>query len=223
MSSPPVKVTEGYIPFVREGKTYQTYYKIFGDLENRTRTPVVGVHGGPGLVHDYLVALADLARDAAFPVILYDQLGNGRSSRVPAARAGFWSVALFLDELENLLAALGARGAFHLVGHSWGGMLGADFAATRRPRGLRRLVVCDAPAAHALWLRSFGALLAGFPAWVRDAVARGFEDGAAPLWRALQEVYAVHGCRAKPFPPELERTLLHVYGEGADRTVQKQE
>ena len=112
MSSTPVKVTEGYVPFVREGKTYQTYYKIFGDLENRTRTPVVGVHGGPGLVHDYLVALADLTRDAAFPVILYDQLGNGRSSRVPAARAGFWSVALFLDELENLLAALGARGAF---------------------------------------------------------------------------------------------------------------
>ena len=85
------------------------------------------------------------------------------------------------------------------------------------------VVVCDAPAAHALWLRSFGALLQGFPAWVRHAVARGFEDGAAPLWRALQEVYAVHGCRAKPFPPELERTLLHVYGEGADRTVQKQE
>ena len=94
MSSTPVKVTEGYIPFVREGQTYQTYYKIFGDLENRTRTPVVGVHGGPGLVHDYLAPFSDLTASAGVPVVLYDQLGNGLSTHLREKPPAFWTIGI---------------------------------------------------------------------------------------------------------------------------------
>ena len=61
MPADTVSMKEGHAPFAYQGETHQTYYKVFGDLENRTRTPVVVLHGGPGLSHDYLLPLADLA------------------------------------------------------------------------------------------------------------------------------------------------------------------
>ena len=59
-------------------------------------------------------------------VIHYDQIGNGRSTHLPDRGADFWTVDLFLDELDNLLAHLGIADRYHLLGQSWGGMLGAE-------------------------------------------------------------------------------------------------
>lgn len=56
------------------------------------------------------------------PVILYDQLGNGASSHCTGVPKEFWGIELFVDELENLLGALGVSEDFDLLGHSWGGM-----------------------------------------------------------------------------------------------------
>jgi hypothetical protein len=79
-------ITEGKIPFKVGEETYETYYKIAGDLKDRTRTPLIAIHGGPAFAHNYLLPCVDLvARD--IPVIFYDQLGSGRmhlcSVRVP--------------------------------------------------------------------------------------------------------------------------------------------
>ena len=41
--------------FVVEGRTYQTWYKVIGDLKTEARRPLVIVHGGPGMSHDYLL------------------------------------------------------------------------------------------------------------------------------------------------------------------------
>lgn len=71
--------TEGIISFFHSVETFHTYYKVFGKLEGRVRDPLVVLHGGPGLVHDYLFPFIDLADEYEIPVILYDQLGNGIS------------------------------------------------------------------------------------------------------------------------------------------------
>ncbi|KAI0649017.1 proline-specific peptidase [Trametes meyenii] len=210
-------IEEGFIPFAYQGETHQTYYKLFGSLEDRTRPPVVVVHGGPGISHDYLLPLADLAQQS-YPVILYDQIGNARSTHLPHKPPSFWTIDLFLDELENLLAHFSVEDEYHIVGHSWGAMMGSEFIVRRRPAGLRRFVVSDAPAAVSDWGKSFKELLAKFPQDVKDAIARGFED-QEEYWNALMKVYVVHGCRAKPFPKDLEYSLLQVYGKDADRTV----
>ncbi|OJT06638.1 L-amino acid amidase [Trametes pubescens] len=217
MPSAAVPAQDGLIPFPYQGETFQTYYKVFGSLENRTRPPVIVIHGGPGLSHDYLLPLADLA-DQSFPVILYDQLGNARSTHLPDKPSTFWTIDLFLDELDNLLTHFGIQDAYHIVGHSWGGMMASELVVRRQPPGLKRLVITDSPADVSMWGKSFMELLSKFPQAVKDAIAKGFEDREA-YWNALLEVYAVHGCRAKPFPKDLEYSLLQVYGEGADRTV----
>ena len=67
-------------------------------------------------------------------VVHYDQLGNGRSTHLREKGADFWTPALFLDELDNLLAHLGIASAYHLLGQSWGGMLAAEHGALAAPR-----------------------------------------------------------------------------------------
>ena len=214
-----VAVEDGHILFPYKGETHQTYYKVFGDLDNHTRVPVVVLHGGPGLSHDYMLPNADLADEPyGYPVIFYDQIGNARSTHLPDEPEDFWSVDLFLDELENILAHFKIQDRYYIVGHSWGGMLAAEFVVRRQPKGLRRLVIADAPSATALWRQSFMQLLQEFPEWVKEAIGRGFEDRET-YWKALGEVYAVHGCRVQPMPEDLEYSLLQVYGEGADLTV----
>ena len=214
-----VDVKEGHILFPYQGETYQTYYKVFGDLENRTRTPVIVLHGGPGLSHDYTLPLADLT-DNSYVVIFYDQIGNARSTRLPDKPKEFWNVDLFLDEFDNLVQVFGLQDGYHIVGHSWGGMMASELVVRRQPKGLKRLVISDSPSAIALRRKSFMELLDKFPQSVKDAVAKGFDDRPG-YWKAMMEVYAVHGCRVKPFPKDLETSLLYIYGENADRTVDK--
>ncbi|KAI0359761.1 proline-specific peptidase [Trametes cingulata] len=208
---------EGLAPFTHEGETHQTYYKVFGELEGRTRPPVVVLHGGPGLTHDYTLPHADLANQS-FPVVFYDQLGSGRSTHLREKPLSFWGIDLFLDELDNLLQHLGIQDEFHIVGQSWGGMMASEYVVRRHPKGLRRLVIEGSPADMVSWGRSFKALLEKFPQWVKDALAKGPSD-RVPYWNATLEFYKVHGCRVQPFPEDFIRTLEFKYGENGDRTV----
>ncbi|KAH9847672.1 proline-specific peptidase [Lenzites betulinus] len=217
MSTSTTQMLEGFIDFPYEGEVHQTYYKVFGDLQDRSRTPVVVIHGGPGLSHDYLLPLADLT-DQSYPVILYDQIGNARSTHLSNKPPTFWTIELFIDELENLLKQFDIQDKYHIVGHSWGGMLACEFVVRRQPPGLRRLVISDSPPSLALWKDSNEEILQRFPQTVRDAFAKGLEDREG-YWKALIEVHSIHGCRVQPFPKDLEYSLLLVYGEHADRTV----
>lgn len=109
-------VTEGIIPFVYQDETFQTYYKLFGDLANRTHSPLIVLHGGPGLTHDCMLPLSDLA-SASIPVILYDQLGNGLSTHLKEKPPTFWTIDLLIDELVNLLNHFSIQDSFDLLGH----------------------------------------------------------------------------------------------------------
>ncbi|KAH0586862.1 hypothetical protein H2248_005705 [Termitomyces sp. 'cryptogamus'] len=108
--------------YEKDGQLSQccTYYKVFGDL--KVGTPLIVLHGGPGLCHDYLVRFSDLATKSGIPVILYDQLGNGRSTHLKKMPEDFSRdelIDLFIIELVNLLKKLDVKDSFSLVGHSW--------------------------------------------------------------------------------------------------------
>ena len=210
-------MSEGFASFVYGGETYQTYYKIFGDLALPNAIPVIVIHGGPGMTHDYLLPHADLALSRS--VILYDQIGNGRSTLLPDKPRTFWTIDLFLDEFTSLITHLGIQSAFHVIGHSWGGMMASELVVRRHPAGLKQLVIADSPASIALWRASFGELLQEFPQEVRDTLARGENADLVAYRTAVRQVYAVYGLRLQPFPEEFETTLRYRYGDDADRTV----
>jgi L-proline amide hydrolase len=105
-------VSEGFADF----RGHQTWYRVTGP-QDTGKAPLVVLHGGPGCTHDYLDSFMDIA---GRPVIHYDQLGNGRSTRLRDRGADFWTVELFVAELDNLLAHLGIAGRYHVLGQSWG-------------------------------------------------------------------------------------------------------
>src|ERR1700761_9194593 len=57
----PAPVKEGKIPFIVGHETFETYYKVFGDIDSCADGPLIVLHGGPGISHDYLIPLSDLA------------------------------------------------------------------------------------------------------------------------------------------------------------------
>ena len=196
-------ITEGYAPF----QDYRTWYRICGDLHNG-QTPLVVAHGGPGCTHDYVDAFRDIAASGR-PVIHYDQLGNGRSTHLPEKPAGFWQVALFLDELANLLRHLGISDNYALLGQSWGGMLAAEHAVTR-PTGLKAIVIANSPASMALWLQAAARLRALLPSEVQDCLLAHEAAGTltSEAYRAASQVfYQRHVCRLQPWPIEVRRTF----------------
>lgn len=208
---------EGTIPFTYQGETFETYYKVFGDLSTSTRTPLIGLHGGPGLSHDYLVPLADLTA-SSIPVILYDQIGNGRSTHLREKPPTFWTIDLFIDELINLVTSLKIDGAFDLLGHSWGGVLASEFELRRAPAGLKHIILSSSLASGALWQQSTGQLLQAFPDDVKAGMGGGMKDPSAFI-AALKKFQAVHVCTLNPVPEEVIYTLDRVFGADGDPTV----
>ncbi|KAJ6602662.1 proline iminopeptidase [Mycena vulgaris] len=165
---------EGTIPLVVDGQTCETWYKIIGDLSDHTQSPLIGLHGGPGMAHDYLVPLGDLS--ATRPVILYDQIGNARSTRLPGKPNTFWTIDLFVDELENVIKHFGLQNGFYLLGHSWGGILATEFEVRRHPAGLKGIVLSDSLADMGLWGKSNMELMSKFPEDVQAGLKGGFID-----------------------------------------------
>ena len=203
--------TEGFAPFGQ----HRTWYRVTGDLR-AARPPLIALHGGPGCTHDYIDSLTDLARDGADgrAVVHYDQIGNGRSTHLPHADPGFWTVALFLAELDNLLAHLGVAARYDMLGQSWGGMLASEHAV-RRPVGLRRLVIADSPASLDTWVAEANRLRAELPSEVQASLLRHEADGSTddPAYAAATRAfYDRHVCRV-PWPPEVTRTFDAIAGD----------
>ncbi len=197
-----VSVVEGFIPFGE----WQTWYRVTGDLTSPL-TPLVVVHGGPGCSHDYLDVLKEIAHSGR-AVVHYDQVGGGRSTLLPDKAPEFWTVDLFLSELDNLLAYFGITERYHFLGQSWGGMLGAEHAI-RRPAGLRALILSNSPASMVLWASEAKLLRAELPPEIEAALDRHEANGTTndpEYLAATQTYYDEHVCRVVPNPPELVRT-----------------
>jgi L-proline amide hydrolase len=194
---------EGTVPFRHGEETAETWYRIDGELHPDGPTPLVTLHGGPGATHEYLLALTDLADDRA--VVLYDQIGNGRSTHYEGRNADFWTVDLFVRELHNLVDALGIADRHHVLGSSWGGFLGQEYAFTQ-PRGLRSLVLTDTAASFPDFVAEANRLRAELPPEVEATLKRHEEAGTTddPEYEeACMVFYKRHLCRLDDWPQEL--------------------
>jgi proline iminopeptidase len=127
----------------------------------RGAATLIVINGGPGLSH-----LAEPPADALAPqfrVVFYDQRGTGLS-RTP--RDGALDLPHQVGDLEALRRRLGAQGV-DLLGHSWGGLIAAAYAA-QYPQRVGALVLADAEPADGvasargttLLAQRIGALLA---------------------------------------------------------------
>ncbi|KAK2034790.1 proline-specific peptidase [Colletotrichum zoysiae] len=209
-----LETKEGEAPFshpsIPSSRHCKTYYRVLGDLSS-SATPIVVLHGGPGIPHIYLAPLFNRYHALTqTPVILYDQIGCGKSTRFPSkiGDEDFWTVDLFIAELENLLAYLGVE-RFDLYGHSWGAMFGAVVATpSSSPLAfrVRRLVLASGPATMKLWEQAQHTWLKSMPKTVRRAIENAERDNdyeSDEYKAAVMEYYKLHLCRVWPFPEAL--------------------
>ena len=160
------------------------WYRIFG---SGTKTPLLIVHGGPGsrsCAYDPLAELVSHNR----PVVVYDQLGTGRSGR-PSDRS-LWTVDRSVRELAAVRKALGLT-RIHLMGHSWGGALVAEYAIKTRPQGIESLVLAGPLLSTEIWIQDANALRALLPVDVQKVLTRNEAAGTtkSPEYEAATNLF----------------------------------
>ncbi len=204
-------MTSGTLDF--EG--HQTWFRVTGTLDpDSPQAPLVVLHGGPGAAHNYTLAMAALADDGR-AVVHYDQLGCGLSTHLPDADPTFWTPALFVRELRNLVDQLGIGARFHLLGQSWGGMLGPEVVLSDGS-GIATLTICDSPASMPLWLEAAAELRAQLPAEVQQTLTRHESAGtvdSAEYVEAMDVFYARHVCRVQPVPADVAASFAQIDAE----------
>lgn len=164
----------------------RVYVRVNGRLDG-PRPPIVLLHGGPGGTHAALLPALALADERA--IILYDQLGSGRSD---AGGAKHWTVARFVDEVEAVRRGLGIA-RWHVAGHSWGGTVALEYGA-RRPEALAGLVLASPLISTKSWIADANALRRRLPVDVQAALAscdppRPVTPSCAPATEAFYKAF----------------------------------
>jgi L-proline amide hydrolase len=199
------------VPF----RGHETWVQITKPTSVRSGAlPLFVLHGGPGMAHHYVRNIAELAEETGREVIHYDQIGCGASTHLPDAPADFWTPELFVDEFHTVRTALGID-EYHLLGQSWGGMLGAEIAV-RQPRGLVSLSICNSPASMALWSAAADELRAQLPPETLAALERHEAAGTLTdpeYLAATDEFYQRHVCRVVPMPQDFVDTIAQMEAE----------
>ncbi|WP_421845051.1 proline iminopeptidase-family hydrolase [Mycobacterium sp.] len=177
------------------------HYWIVG---NADAVPLLVVHGGPGMPHNYLRDLDALGVDR--PIIYYDQIGCGESDRPDDP--SLWTVDTFVDELDTVRDALGLE-RVHVLGHSAGGWVAVEYAL-RAPAGLASLILANTSTSLPLSERDVSDLVDALPSGAGTTTRRttGPIDDAAYV--AAVRSFAQHVYRCDPVPDYVEQALTNI-------------
>ena len=188
-------MAEGRIPF----SIGETWYRSVAPEHDEGRVPLLCLHGGPGANWLHMKPYEGLADERG--VVFYDQLGAGNSVVAEPHDPAMWTPELYVEEVDAVRDALGLE-RVHVFGHSWGGMLGMQYAAGR-PEGLVSLIVESSPPSVPAWMPEIARLRSELPPEVEATLREHEEAGTtdSPEYEeAVMVFYRRHLCRADPWP-----------------------
>lgn len=108
---------------------------------NNPTKKVLLLHGGPGANHEYFQAIDSYFPKESIEYYYYDQLGSSFSDK-PKDQS-LWTIERFVDEVEQVRLALGLdENNFIILGHSWGGILGLEYAFKHQNR-MKALIISN--------------------------------------------------------------------------------
>jgi proline-specific peptidase len=185
-------MAEGRIPF----SIGETWYRTVGPQQDEGRAPLLCLHGGPGANWLHMKPYEVLADERQ--VVFYDQLGAGNSAVSEPHDPAMWAPELYVEEVDAVREALGLA-RVHILGHSWGGMLGMQYAAGQ-PDGLVSLIVESSPPSVPDWMPEVARLRSELPpeieAILREHESAGTTD-SAEYEEAVMVFYERHLCRVE--------------------------
>ncbi len=184
-------------------------YKVWTKKIGSGPVKVLLLHGGPGFSHEYLEAFESFLPQAGIEMYYYDQLGCNNSDQ-PEDPA-LWTLERYTEEVEEVRRGLGLEN-FVLYGHSWGGILGLEYAL-KFQRHLRGLVISNMAAGVQAALKRSAAIKLQLP---HDTLARltaleAREAYDSPEYQKImmQDLYPKMLCRTRPWPEPVTRSIRH--------------
>jgi len=196
-SSPQLKAGEGYVN-VKGGKIW---YRILGEGK---KTPILMLHGGPGGTSRSFYQFASLGDDR--PVIIFDQLGSGRSGY--HTDTTLLKVENFVEQVEALKTSLGLK-EYYLQGHSWGTALALEYYL-KYPKGIKAIIFNSPYFSTSLWKADADTLISSLPDSIQLAIKTGEKnhDYESPGYKNANEVYSKNfGIRKTRLPSELDTAI----------------
>ena len=193
-----LKPTEGFIN-VEGGKVW---YKIVGEGDN---TPILLLHGGPGIPSYYLNPLAPLSKNR--PVIFIDQLGCGRSDKI--SDTTLMTVDKFVEQIEQIKKSLGLTD-YYLYGQSWGTMLGTDYYL-KHPEGIKAIILSSPALSIPMWLKDADSLITTLPDSIQKAINTNEQNKTynSPDYKQAIQVYYQHFVARKlPWSSDIDSSFM---------------
>ena len=176
--------------------------------------PLLAMHGGPGGTSCRFEVLAPLANER--PVIFYDQLGSGRSEH-PTDTA-LWTVPRFVQEVDAVRRAL-KLDTVHLLGHSWGGALAAEYMIATKPTGVKSVIFSSPLISTPRWIADADSLRKQLPASLQKVLDENERAGTldAPAYQAATDSFYARHVRRLPTP-----TIARCEGIVSNDTIYRQ-
>ena len=115
-------------------------------------TPLVMVHGGPGLSHGYMAPQYIELFSDDYRLIFYDQRGSGRSTGIEDTT--LLTMDRFVEDLDQIRQAFGLD-QMNLLGHSFGGLIALLYAAENSSKVKNLLLIDSAPTSWELNIPPF--------------------------------------------------------------------
>jgi proline-specific peptidase len=196
------RVIESWVS-VEDG--YRVWTQMIGGGAAKERPPLLVVHGGPGMAHDYLANLATLA-SAEQRVVFYDQLGCGRSDQ-PEDQTR-WQMPRFVQEVDTIRQTLGLSSVV-ILGQSWGGMLAIEYLLTQ-PSGIKGLILSNSLSSAPLLTHELKRLKQALPPQILATLEQHEANGStdSPAYRKASEAfYSRHILRADPLPEAIRQAI----------------
>ncbi len=126
------------IPITTPKGKFNVWTKRFG---NNPKIKVLLLNGGPGATHEYFECMENFLPAEGIEFIYYDQLGCGNSDN--PRDTSMWSLPRYVEEVEQVRQALNLnKDNFFLLGHSWGGILAAEYAF-KYQQNLKGLIISN--------------------------------------------------------------------------------
>jgi proline iminopeptidase len=198
------------IPVRTPKGTFNVWTKRFG---SNPRIKLLLLHGGPGATHEYFEGLESWLAAEGIEFIYYDQLGSAFSDQPKDDT--LWTTERFVDEVEQVRRALGlGRDDFYLLGHSWGGILAAEYALAH-PENLKSLVISNMMMSIPDYNGYAETVLAkgmdpAVVAEIKAIEAKGGYDSPRYMELLQPHFYAKHICRLPEWPDAVNRSFARL-------------
>lgn len=205
------------IPIQTAAGTYNVWTRKFGD---NPKIKVLLLHGGPAMGCEYMECFREFFPKEGFEFYEYDQLGCNRSALPDSTSAEkhneLWEIDRFVEEVEQVRQALGlTKDNFYILGNSWGGMLGMQYALKYQDN-MKGLIVSNMMGSFPAYAKYNGKLRSQLRPSLVDSLEvyekKGDYGNPDYMNLVVEEYYRKHICRMKPFPDGFERSMQHANG-----------